>query len=54
MEKTRQESPPRKDGNGKNERGSTYGTPKKDMGGYIGERATAGDHDDPESLPGGA
>lgn len=30
-----------------------YGTPKPDMGGYIGEREGAGDEENPESLPGG-
>lgn len=40
--------------NGKKASSRAYGKPKKDMGGYIGERNTAGDRDNPESLPGGA
>lgn len=30
-----------------------YGTPKPDMGGYIGRREGAGDEENPNSMPGG-
>lgn len=30
-----------------------YGTPKPDMGGYIGRREGAGEEENPDSMPGG-